>query len=240
MNVTSATELRPATSYDARVTRKLRRAAEEKMMAPQIRTAKSGDERRVIDTIVRAFSTDPAARWMYPAPERYLAHFPEFVRAFGGRAFDYGTAFITEDAWGAAMWLPPGVHPNEESVTDLIQRTIPEREQASLFAVFDQMGSYHPDEPHWHLPLIGVDPPQQRKGFGSVLLAHMLRFCDRDGTPAYLESWNPANIPLYQRHGFEVLGTIQVGGSPPITPMLRRSCEHRDSRQREIEAAMAG
>jgi hypothetical protein len=29
---------------------------------------------------------------------------------------------------------------------------------------------------------------------------------------------NPANIPLYQRHGFDILDTIQVGSSPPIFP----------------------
>ena len=38
---------------------------------------------------------------------------------------------------------------------------------------------------------------------------------------AYLESSNLRNVPLYERHGFEVLGPIQVGGSPVFTPMLR-------------------
>jgi hypothetical protein len=52
-------------------------------------------------------------------------------------------------------------------------------------------------------------------------MEHALRRCDREGLPAYLESSNPRNIPLYQRHGFEVLGTIQLDASPPITPMLR-------------------
>jgi ribosomal protein S18 acetylase RimI-like enzyme len=201
--------------------------------------ARAGDEARVVDTIVLAFSTDPAARWMYPAPEQYLECFPTFVRAFGGRAFDYGTASVAEEVRGAAMWLPPGVRPDEGAIADLIQRTIPGAEQEPLFAVFDRMGQYHPDEPHWHLPLIGVDPTQQRKGYGSVLLAHMLRFCDHDSTPAYLESSNPVNIPLYQRHGFEVLGTIQVGTSPPITPMLRRPRDPVDHGQQAIEAAMA-
>ena len=93
--------------------------------------------------------------------------------------------------------------------------------QAEVFAVFEQMGRYHPQEPHWYLPLIGVDPAQQRKGYGSALLQHALRECDRDHAPAYLESSNPANIPLYERHGFRVLATIQVGTSPPIFPMLR-------------------
>ena len=45
--------------------------------------------------------------------------------------------------------------------------------------------------------------------------------CDRDGVLAYLESSNLRNVPLYERHGFEVLGAIQAGGSPSIVPMLR-------------------
>jgi ribosomal protein S18 acetylase RimI-like enzyme len=83
------------------------------------------------------------------------------------------------------------------------------------------MAGYHPAEPHWYLPLIGVDPTHQNRGYGSALLRHALLQCDRDHVAAYLESSNPANIPLYERHGFTVLGTIQVGSSPPITPMLR-------------------
>ena len=51
---------------------------------------------------------------------------------------------------------------------------------------------------------------------------HTLDACDRDHAPAYLESNNPKNVPLYERHGFELLGTIQAGTSPPIFPMLRK------------------
>ena len=58
---------------------------------------------------------------------------------------------------------------------------------------------------------MGVDPSQQGKGFGSALLHHALIQCDCDSKLAYLESSNPKNIPLYQRHGFELLGTIQAG-----------------------------
>ncbi len=53
-------------------------------------------------------------------------------------------------------------------------------------------------------------------------MQHTLVPSDRDRKPAYLESSNPKNIPLYERHGFELLGTIQVGNSPPIFPMLRK------------------
>ncbi|NJP12337.1 MAG: GNAT family N-acetyltransferase [Leptolyngbyaceae cyanobacterium RU_5_1] len=171
--------------------------------------------------MVLAFSRDPSARWMYPNPYHYLTHFPRFVQAFGGNAFAQETAYWIDGYAGAALWFPPGVEPDADSVIDVLEQTTAESEQADLFAVFELMGHYHPDQPHWYLSIIGVKPTQQGKGYGSALMQPVLMQCDRDRIPAYLESSNPANIRFYERHGFEVLGTIQVGSSPPIFPMLR-------------------
>jgi len=43
---------------------------------------------------------------------------------------------------------------------------------------------------------------------------------DCEGAAAYLESSNPRNILLHQRHGFEILIIIQTGLSPVLMPML--------------------
>ena len=104
----------------------------------------------------------------------------------------------------------------------LIEQSITGHRRQEVYSLLEQMGRYHPTEPHWYLPLIGVDTMQHGKGYGSALMAHALIQCDRDSKPAYLESTNQRNVPLYERHGFEVLGTIQVGSSPPVFPMLRR------------------
>ena len=53
------------------------------------------------------------------------------------------------------------------------------------------------------------------------MLKHALSIIDEKGLPAFLESSNPANISLYERHGFEVVGRIQVGSSPAVQPMPR-------------------
>ena len=103
-----------------------------------------------------------------------------------------------------------------------LQRTVLERFLGDLFSIFDQMAGFHPRERHWYLPLIGVDPAYQGKGLGSALMEHALIRCDRNHETAYLESTNPRNISLYERCGFEVLGTIQVGTAPPLYPMLRK------------------
>jgi ribosomal protein S18 acetylase RimI-like enzyme len=36
-----------------------------------------------------------------------------------------------------------------------------------------------PDEPRWHLAMIGVEPRAQGSGHGGALLRHMLARCDR-------------------------------------------------------------
>jgi hypothetical protein len=74
------------------------------------------DETVALSALTRAFSTDPVARWMYPETGRYLTHFPEIIRAFGGKAFESGTAQVLETASAAALWLPPGIEPDEETL----------------------------------------------------------------------------------------------------------------------------
>lgn len=192
------------------------------MRTAVVKRVTAANEDAAIDVVVRAFSADPAARWLYPDANQYSVNFPNFVKAFGGKAFEHGSAYSIDDYRGAALWLPPDVHADEDALAGLIQRSVPEHRLEEVFSVFQQMDSYHPSEPHWYLPLIGVDPALQRRGYGSALMEHALIQCDRDKKLAYLESSNPKNITLHQRHGFELLGTIRVGASPPICPMLRK------------------
>jgi GNAT superfamily N-acetyltransferase len=188
-----------------------------------VKTATAADEAAAIDVLILAFAADPVVRWTWRDPTVYLASFPAFARAFGGRAFAHGSGDYVDGYAGAALWLPPGVHPDGPALNAIFKRSVPEAIGKDGAALMEQMGRYHPRGPHWYLPLIGVDPACQGRGYGAALMRHALSRCDRDGAPAYLESTNPRNITLYERHGFERLGTVQVGTSPPIVPMLRRA-----------------
>ncbi|MDQ4017724.1 MAG: GNAT family N-acetyltransferase [Thermoproteota archaeon] len=185
-------------------------------------SASASDEASTIDVLVRAFSEDPVAQWIWPDSQQYQMYFPSFVRVFGGKAFTYGSAYYVDGYAAVALWLPPDVLPDDDMLSSIFQRSVSEQSQKDVFTVFDQMGRYHPSEPHWYLPLMGVDPLKQGKGLGSELMKHALVQCDQDNKPAYLESSNPRNIPFYERYGFELLSTIQIGTSPHIFPMLRR------------------
>jgi GNAT superfamily N-acetyltransferase len=191
------------------------------MGSPVVSALTPTDSARAIATVTAAFVADPVARWSWPNASQYFASMPKFVEAFGGPAFAHGGADSTDDFMGVALWLAPGIHPADEKLGELVEATVSPERRNDMFGVFEQMAAYHPREPHWYLPLIGVDPAHQGKGHGHVLLKWALERCDRDHVPAYLEATSPRNMPLYARHGFEALATIQVGSSPPLVPMLR-------------------
>lgn len=188
----------------------------------KIRSAGPADEEAVIAVVTLAFATDPMARWATPDGARYVASMPAVARAFGGNGFAHGSVHIAGSAAGAAMWLPPGVAPDVETLVGIVETNAPPDRLPEIMAVFEQMEEYHPAEPHWYLPIIGIDPALQGRGIGSALMRHALADIDASGLPAYLESSNPRNVPLYERMGFEALGAIQIGSSPTLVPMLRR------------------
>jgi len=176
---------------------------------------------RAISAITVGFAADPLVRWFYPEPKTFLAHFPQVIDLFSGRALDHKAAYCNDEFTATALWLPPGIHPDEDGLVALFEATVAADKRDRLFSQLEQMGRYHPDDPCWHLAMIAVDPAWQGKGLGSALLAEGLRQCDMDGLPAYLESTNPTNLSLYRRHGFEEIGLIEAEDAPPLFPMIR-------------------
>jgi len=188
----------------------------------EVRSATADETSQAVAAIVAAFITDPVARFALPAPHDYFHAMPLATRVFAGGSFEHGTALVSADFCGAALWLPPGVHPNGEALERIFRETVKPDHLDDVLGTFEHMERWHPDEPHWYLPMIGVEPNAQRRGLGADLMRHAVARCDREGALAYLESSNPRNIPLYLRCGFEVMGEIRVGKAPVVTPMLRR------------------
>ena len=103
----------------------------------------------MIATVVLAFSGDPFVRWFYPSGHQYLRRMPDFSRAFGGNAFRNNGTFCTEDYAGAALWFPPGIHPDEEAVMAVVDRSVSKEIRGELVEILEQMAHHHPEGPHW-------------------------------------------------------------------------------------------
>ncbi len=191
------------------------------MPEPYVLSALPSEQKKSIASLVTAFMLDPFMRWMLPEPEQYLNYSPEIFECCAGDAFDNATAYRAENFFATALWLPPGADLDEESLTRITEKSIAPALQNEVFTVLEQIAMLHPKEDYWYLSAIGVDPVYQGMGYGSALMVEGLKVCDQNHVAAYLESSNPQNIPLYQHFGFEIIGEIQAGSSPVLTPMLR-------------------
>ncbi len=190
---------------------------------PVIHSVKIDEKDKALSAMVLAFSGDPFFRWFAPDPELYIQHGCSLMNAFGGNAFENNTAYASANYEGVSFWLPPGVKTDDELAGQSISKIVPTELVDTVWSIFGEMASYHPKEDCWYLPLIGVDPARQGQGLGSALLKHALEIIDQNALPAFLESSNPRNISLYERYGFEVVGRVQIGSSPPVHPMIRRA-----------------
>lgn len=185
-----------------------------------VRTAEPDQHDHIVDLLTLAFVDDAVCRYLYPDLGQYLEFFPQYVRLYGQPGFEIGGAHVLGQA-AAALWIPPGLHADEASLDALLTRSVAASARAELFKVYEEFDRAHPPEPHWFLPLMGVDPFLRGQGAGARLMEYGLALCDRDGSLAYLESTKPGNVPFYERFGFETCGLIDVGGHPPVQTMRR-------------------
>lgn len=191
------------------------------MAAAAVEVIQATDRQRGVACLTLAFSADPVMRWLYPDPHRYATYWPSVAEAYGGRAFDHGTAWGFEGSRAVVLWLQHGVEPDGEGVLKILGGSVDGQKFQDISGVFARVDELHPTFEHWYLPLIGVDPVAQGQGLGSALLRHGLAACDRAGLPAYLHATSPRNRNLYARHGFNVLKVIEAGSAPPHWAMLR-------------------
>jgi GNAT superfamily N-acetyltransferase len=185
--------------------------------------AREDERAQAFATLVSAFTDDPVERWLYPDAQQYLTHFPKFLAALGGKAFDEQTVWSLARGGAVALWLPPGTEPDGDAIISVLTDSVSPEKHGDMFSVLQQMDVAHPTFLHWYLPWFGVDAAQQGKGLGGQLMKACLTVVDTSHLPAYLETPNPRNISFYERHGFAVTGQAQAGSCPPVAFMLRAS-----------------
>ncbi len=138
------------------------------------------------------------------------------------RSLRAGTSWHTDG--GAALWDGPKAWrlSTGESMSLALRtiRGLGRRARVVGDALVD-VEKAHPSEPHWYLAALGVRPDCHGQGRGSALLEAGLARADAEAMPCYLESSNPRNVPLYERHGFEVIAEHWLPDGPVMTYMWR-------------------
>ncbi|HET7052344.1 MAG TPA: GNAT family N-acetyltransferase [Solirubrobacterales bacterium] len=193
----------------------------------EVRRAQAGETRALSQALARAFFEDPLGTYVVPDPTRRLAIVEQGFDLFLRRVWisHEETYTVGDPGVGACIWEPPGTWKIGAAkqlsmlpaMVGAFGRSLPR-----LLSALSAAERGHPEEPHYYLPILGVEPESQGRGRGSAMMFPILSRCDAEGVPAYLEASTPRNRALYERHGFKVTETFQLGrGGPTFWRMWR-------------------
>ena len=193
------------------------------MQQPLVQEARLEDKKKVLSTACLAFGADPFMRWIMSEGQTYLDKYRDLIDIYCcEKSLEHSATYMVERCSGTAIWLPPGIFGDEQKISDWVSENVSPQRLETFLHVLDEMQKYYPKTNRcWYLAVLAVDPAFQRLGLGSLLMKHVNQLLDETGSQGYLESSNPENISLYQRHGYEVIGEIKIGDCPIVTPMLR-------------------
>lgn len=188
------------------------------------------DEKAAVLTLADAFSVYPLFPPLCPNPLRRPAAIKLFCRMLFRLSATTGGAFATRCRSAVACALPPGFE--WPGMYCYLQAGI-----LSLFGRlgwkggwwfyrlgpgFDEARARHMGErPHWYLHLLGVRTHEQGKGLSRCVLEPIYNLADKERVPIYLETMPEANIPIYLKLGFELLGRSTLHGGLPNWEMAR-------------------
>jgi GNAT superfamily N-acetyltransferase len=192
---------------------------------PYVRKAASRDDVSAIGgTLSRAFFTDPVLTWSFPDPERRWRTLPALFELYADVFLRQDETYLTAGFTGAALWLPPEKQLLDEAEEADFGQQLEELagvDAGRLFELLALLDEHHPSGSYWVLQLLGVEPQWQGRGVGSALLAPVLARADAEQRPAYLEATSRQSVPLYERHGFEIVGELSLPAGPSLYPMWR-------------------
>lgn len=177
-------------------------------------------------TLSRAFAGDPHINWIVRQdarrPAARLQLFELLLAELLGR---HGTVLASADLKAVAIWFPP----HGQSLGLLNQIGVARQFAAitgwhhfpSRAYGLNRMAWRQPDQPHYFLQTLGVDPDCQGHGHGTALLGTFTRQCDADCSLAYLETSKPENVRFYEGHGFQASGRARLPHGPWLWQMIR-------------------
>ncbi len=179
------------------------------------------EQAAAVNTLLLAFSVDPFQRYLMPNPSIFLRNSTLWFKNAASQSISINALLGTNDLSGVAIWFPPDYIVEFDDIEETFQ-DLPENSKKDIFRYFNEFEESKPKDA-WYLEYLGVDPHCHSRGLGSMLLKKSLEKIDKLHQPAYLESSNPRNMTLYERHGFETIKKIQFGEGPPMHTMFREA-----------------
>lgn len=179
------------------------------------------NEKEAIRILAEAFHDDPVINWSFNNPPGLEPFFELTLPVL----IKHQLTYLDPQGRGAASWMGPGQKlkwPVSFSSLIKILKLGGARGVYRMLISGRKTEHHHPKTPHYYLFAIGAIPAHKGQGVGTSLISHILKRCDDEGMPAYLENSKKENLPFYEGHGFKVQKQIRFAASaPPLWLMWR-------------------
>ncbi|BAU95226.1 N-acetyltransferase [Corynebacterium suranareeae] len=177
----------------------------------RVRVADADDLAAAADTLAAAFEHYPWTRYVIPQE-----HYHERLRALQKLYLEYaqanGIVGVAGHCDGVIALLPPDAPEPEPGMVDEVMRLHGDR--------IGRLQQGDPPAGAWRVETLGVRPERQGQRLASTLLVFALaEAVRRGGEQVVLDTSDPRNVRLYERHGFHTTTHSDNGDGPLIWTM---------------------
>jgi GNAT superfamily N-acetyltransferase len=169
-----------------------------------------------VEILALAFEHDPAIQYLFSdARQKSVYHdqVRELFRLTCAARFDAESPPLGHTIGARLVGVACVARPTDKRPSDsLIKKyeglksTVGQEATHRLEAHGQLVARYRPEQPNYHLIVIGVHPEARGEGYGRVLLdaVHELSEADPMSTGVALDTANTANVSLYEHFGYAI------------------------------------
>lgn len=173
------------------------------------------DKELIVDILAKSFNDNKSVNYIVKQDERRESRVKKLMEYSFDVCYLFGDVFVSEDRKGCALIVMP-----DKKKTTLKSVVLDAKLVLSVIGLSNvkkamsreaAINKLHPKEPFYYLWFIGVEPSDQNKGIGSVLMQDIIIESWAKRRPIYLETSTLKNIPWYEKFGFTIYHKLDFG-----------------------------
>jgi len=182
------------------------------------------DKARIIEALCNAFQYDPQTQYILGEKgnkQRKLRRLMAYAFEFG---LANGKVEISEERNAVAIWKMRNsknmtVHLILESLLFLMTYGLKGLKRISDME--ERIAKFYPENINFkYLWILGTDPMEQGKGYGSAILSQARGQYEHDSVPIYLETSSESNARYYQKKQFSLYHSFLLDSELGLTIYL--------------------
>lgn len=180
-----------------------------------MKTANQSHKERIIDILTEAFDDNPSINYIVKQDSKRKARIRHLMEYCVEVCLATGEIFLSDNEKGCLLIrYPENKLPAFKSLVLDLKLALNSIGLWNIPKVIHReklIKANQPKLPFYYLWYAGVYPDNQGEGIGSKLMEEVLRHCDKERRPIYLETSVIKNIAWYEKYGFTVCNEIELG-----------------------------